>query len=665
MILIRWFLWISLSLLLLGINEVDGILWDFRINRLVRNKRKTQKTKLDQIGNGVVIQPIDPKEVHYNIVKPSIQIKNQSHPVIEIDDQKEPELKLEDFDWVSGNEFEGVVNMPVNCLTNWKVINPYAIRCPTFYEHDRYGGGRTVIGTAVHPEEIEHNIIPGFMCQKQTWVTECTEAWYWSTTVKNYVESSPVVEMECLMALAKEKVGTYVDPFFPPAECAWNANSRSSKEFVTLHPHDVRFDFYQYSKVDPLFVGGKCNEKSCPTIHQHVIWIGKNPVPLEGTCNLDRWRQSDIFALETHTSEKKVSDKVTIYLEFIESATYGMRSTKNACWTRFCDVPGIRFNDGEWWGIKSGHNVALDFLPECGKKSLITLHHAVNQDSEFKNRLSLKHYKCTEVLTKLISGSVITPMDISYLISDRPGLQSYYRFSAKQKGNGPVMGGGNNYMIEQKECMYQFVLLESDRFNITKQSDQINVGMTLQGDHIYINLTDFQHTKGNKSNDINRFTMTVNGYLKTGNVLVLPVDEITSESVDNTLYTPIGYHLIEEEEIGNYTTIGDAIEKILILDPRLNRTDIVEETVHFVNNIGKTVSSFFQGTSSLLWWGVTSVFFLVIVLLMRKCGVIDWLLKKKKPKSVERMNKYNSESNRMVDNKTSHGNVNGGFFGNV
>ncbi|ACX83608.1 virion transmembrane glycoprotein [Hapavirus ngaingan] len=541
-----------------------------------------------------------------------------------------------------------LMNFPVKCVGDWKEVDLSSIRCPRFSNLDMMNEGRREIGLAIHPVVSDGVIAQGLLCQKQKWISECSETWYWTTEETSYVENEPVSGDECLLAYSQFKVGKHIEPAFPPFACYWNSVNKVHQSYITLHDHDVKLDPYTDKFIDPILYGGQCEGSLCPTIHDNVYWIEKDDGEDLTICNLHHWEHSKIYALTGESSEVLKDDesydyryKELIYLSFLESGSYGMRSTKNACKTDICGVKGIRFSTGEWWGIVDREKTYLEVaFPDCTPNIDITLHHLHSGSSHIYEHNVFKDYHCKDVISRLMSGAKVSPTDISLLVPDQPGIGHAYKIDIvgarnTQNQNSPVP---YSLQFKQRVCLYQLIDTTGQSFNVegNPEGGRVKVGVSHSGGDVYINISQFEATMTGQrevadSGDEQVLiwtaegtkTYSINGmYLRTKNntptQLIFPSSAMLEGLYDESLLYPVSLDILQRPRVLIVGPQDDYVKKILENDNTLNRTDIIEGTKKAINSFVDKITGVFKGFTQIIWWGITGVCTIILWKLYRK-----------------------------------------------
>lgn len=116
------------------------------------------------------------------------------------------------------------------------------------------------------------------------------------------------------------------------------------------------------------------------------------------------------------------------------SDSFREKSFDHACKIKWCNLPGIRFSDGEWMQLNypkdmdSAKTMWIRSLPICDPNAKIS----------FADTYAIEHYtidsvlavffysKCLDTLNKLNMDEPVSPLDISHLAQVYSGIGPYY-----------------------------------------------------------------------------------------------------------------------------------------------------------------------------------------------------------------------------------------------
>ncbi|AJR28410.1 glycoprotein [Chaco virus] len=346
---------------------------------------------------------------------------------------------------------------PVEKDIHWHPINYTSIRCP-IRAGDQYPGYSANVQFRV-PYSDSSNIINGHSCHKTQWVSECTETWYWTTDVKQYIRVLPVSLNECLEEKEKRGQGKSIAPFFEAPVCQWANTVRKENSFVILNEKRVQLDPYNGNVVDPLFPNGRCSTpvKGCPTIQDNVLWFTTED-PIKGV----HMRTINLKYAPPRGDMKELS----IWGE-------GVPVTKmsKSCKMSYANEEGVRFESGLWGipipGSDGKFTQWKDNLENCPEGTLLKLPNAHEEISEHQIEIEdlVLSLTCFEMINNFRDTGKISFTDLALLTPDHPGLGNVYRINKgvleassafyqqckiKPNKNDVICYGGNDFNTENK-----------------------------------------------------------------------------------------------------------------------------------------------------------------------------------------------------------------------
>ncbi|AGO44083.1 G [Niakha virus] len=325
-----------------------------------------------------------------------------------------------------------VFHYPIEKDIHWYPANHSSLRCPIRSASitDTPTGGVTIS----IPSNPSNNDLPGFSCHKTEWISECTETWYWSTDVKQYIRPVSVTADECKKAQRDKEVGTEITPFFTAPVCQWSNTVRKVNSFVITNKKNVKFDPYNLDFIDPILVGGRCkgNQESCPTIQAGVIWLPRLQ-PTKATS----W--TNIYA-----KYKRVGPHMGDWKFWgggMPTSTF-----KDACKMEFRGKEGIRVSSGFWFHIPQMDDVEFKTeygkLAHCVSSKEIKFPSAHEEVAEHEMEIQdlILTLRCRDIIDKYEETGSISFMDLALFDPDNEGPAHIYRIN-----KGKLEAGLVNY----------------------------------------------------------------------------------------------------------------------------------------------------------------------------------------------------------------------------
>ncbi|AJR28354.1 glycoprotein [Mossuril virus] len=525
--------------------------------------------------------------------------------------------------------FDNILTFPIHCKEPWQPITSQNLNCPSFNNISVEAKASFKIGTVHHPLTSSRLTVDGYLCHKQSWVSQCVETWYFSTTETNTISNLPITRDECEEAITTYEMGEYTNPFFPPFYCSWCSTQTDQKTFVIVEPHSVREDVYNGTFVDPLFIGGSCRLDYCNTIHPNVLWVPRGISMRKDVCNQKLWESGTVFGV---LEEKEGDMHYGIEEQMIRSSIYGVRRLEGACYRGVCGRFGIRFPSGEWWGL-SGNEVVrwvLRILKRCEKGERVSLSHDNHDERMAETQELMRTMMCENVRSRILSNDPISPNDLNYLLPVNPGIGQTYRVFKRILTRGDHGGPQSELYMEQRPCMYRIIHNVSKIINQT--SGSWIIGQLFDGTPVQLNNSIFDRPNYlNQSDGRSRdgwYVLSYNGLIKYRTTLYTPsAVENGAEGLgffkDRTnlllLDSPRTVAISNQMELVNniYTSIFHS-----------NTTSVFSKVESAIRAAKNAVASYFSQLTNIAWWVGTGCIGIIALLIWKRCHCYNLLCKK-------------------------------------
>nr|QNS83654.1 glycoprotein [Chandipura virus] len=311
------------------------------------------------------------------------------------------------------------IAFPESTKLDWKPVTKNTRYCPMGGEWFLEPGLQEESFPSSTPIGATPSKSDGFLCHAAKWVTTCDFRWYGPKYITHSIHNIKPTRSDCDSALASYKSGTLINPGFPPDSCGYASVTDSEFLVIMITPHHVGVDDYRGHWVDPLFVGGECDQSYCDTIHNSSVWIpadtkkknicGQSFTPLTVTVAYDKTKDITAGAL--------------VFKSKYHSHMEGART----CRLTYCGRTGIKFPNGEW--------VSLDVKTKIQEKQLLPLFKECPAGTEVRSTLQsdgaqvltseiqrlLDYSLCQNTWEKVDRKEPLSPLDLSYLASKSPG----------------------------------------------------------------------------------------------------------------------------------------------------------------------------------------------------------------------------------------------------
>lgn len=303
----------------------------------------------------------------------------------------------------------------------WSVANVSTIDCTTGGYRDANDAGFKI---QVYAPLLKKNYTSeGYLCIKTELITECSENFFGGQTIKYYSNSVSVSPSECSEAIFKWLTGDLKMREHPAPSCSWMRSSSEQSIYIEIRQHPVLFDPYTNNKISDLFIKGQCNQASCETTREGVLWMSyDNHLP---QCFKEILSPIYIFAQE----------KENKHYEFW-SPDYPLRSAKRLCIKEFCGMRGFMFDDGTWIGVKKEDIPPQDKLGEYLYKLERCEHHSqisiqpeeiMMQEVEHTVFGLFMRRECEKTKERLLKGDIVSRIELQTLTPRSPGRHYVYR----------------------------------------------------------------------------------------------------------------------------------------------------------------------------------------------------------------------------------------------
>ncbi|QDW81032.1 glycoprotein [Blanchseco virus] len=303
---------------------------------------------------------------------------------------------------------------PRDELYTWKPIRSSELSCPPFFPITTGSGKISVTYATPGPMTTESATITGYSCYKSIFSVKCSENFVGWQTISHTIRPTEVSHRECLDEYRRIKTGSLPAAHeFPAPNCGWWADRWAEKEYITLIHHPVSFDPYSLEFFDPLFPGGKCNNRVCSLIHQGGIWIQTEEHV--GIC--ENWH-SGIGHVGL------VKNELVLFPMIGE-----VRSLQGACTLKFCGHIGYRLATGEFF--------KLDFyslpkrIPFCEKGVQVRLDSPRGMTYEIEEKVMKEEdrLECLTSVALMQSTGHASQYLLSTLVPRHAGPGDAYRLS--------------------------------------------------------------------------------------------------------------------------------------------------------------------------------------------------------------------------------------------
>ncbi|AJR28389.1 glycoprotein [Sweetwater Branch virus] len=399
-------------------------------------------------------------------------------------------------------------NYPFNCKNEVKLTLD-GLQCPLDYNTFNLRSDElSEVGTMCRPNPLAKDLEDGFLCYKDTWVTKCSESWYFSKTISNHIVHEPISKSECIEALATYKMGKHVEPFFPAPSCYWAADNEETVTFINIKEHPVILDPYSGKIKDPLIDNNLCDDDFCPTRAHQTHWLRNLKPNIMERCNNDTWECHPIKVYYGWVAKKRPTNvgHDLNYVQtglIIESQYIGHIVMSDLCTIKFCSKLGYLFPDGSWWELKfpldhlllKNHQL-LENSGSCSDRShgdTLTKDQRGNkigyedlevdlEGLELRQKSRNLNLICLDKVANIRNRKEVNILDISYLTPKHPGHGTAY-YLYEDTSNASITH------VKAYSCNYKLIQIHgadmNGRVNMSNSED-LNITILDSGDNMTI-----------------------------------------------------------------------------------------------------------------------------------------------------------------------------------
>ena len=175
---------------------------------------------------------------------------------------------------------------------------------------------------------------------------------------------------QCKDALKDHINGLDQGPQIPMKRCRWMDTKTNEKISYKITSHKAYYDIYDESYVNPLFLGGRCQQSPCSTSTDSTIWLPKREyVPACQITPATAYYVSERFEVETVDGVGNIDRKKKVQcnknsLIIIEG--HDPLPIQSICKMKVCGKEGYRFQTGIWASITAlDQEHIFKSVPEC------------------------------------------------------------------------------------------------------------------------------------------------------------------------------------------------------------------------------------------------------------------------------------------------------------
>ncbi|AJR28311.1 glycoprotein [Aruac virus] len=481
-------------------------------------------------------------------------------------------------------------------------------KCPIFKDPLSVHSRSEILIHMQRPSHPEGIFVQGYLCEAQSWMSRCKETWYFSYEETQKVEKQTAELEKCHEAIRLLEEGNPVIPRYPLALCYWNADHTETIVYHTVTRHTAALNPYTSHLVDPVMLRGNCalNSTACPTSHASVLWIKDSHHSDHTVCTKEDWED---YEMSVHLTGLQVAGNKWETVHLLEGEGIGTKVLEKSCKMCFCGTTGIRFDDSEWWTFKGytqsqkgGAEIrfkdVMEGLPDCDqrKSKEIGISHPHFSESYGRKEVGnmLRALQCNNAIGKLMEGEHLTPIDISSLAQEKPGLGLMYRLHRDKSGF---------FDLQWAHANYSLILYKPDPLLNSIGLDYLQNPVTLDE---WV------------TSDIPGIQIGVNGIIrridknKTLEILapqiMLQMGELSPEFAKKIAVKRIDW--IDDK--GESNIIDD--DGVDIPRGELDRTNVVDGVRNWVEKVRDTISGWTSGIKAVLG---TAVLIVMVVILWR------------------------------------------------
>ncbi|QVG74766.1 glycoprotein [Mononegavirales sp.] len=312
---------------------------------------------------------------------------------------------------------------PIKTGPNWSIVNPFNLKCPLrSKKFDTEYHTKIDEVTILEINSSDNIMISGYLCHKIKYIVTCEENFFGGKTIKRRIELPSITYEECFSAINKFKQTELILTGSPEPVCHYMETTDTAHVEVDVKNHNVLLDPYTMEVVDPIFLSGRDKGKIIHTVHQDVMWLGDYPSK-SPSCPSIKSSSGFLF-------KEKGVEKTSLSSLFLQTHSGKILSFHNSCLSKYCDIEGVRFNDGEWFALADMYNqthVSIEQLKYCENGSNIFLDKSSDIRLYDQSMISLlAHEKCVEAIAKLIGDKAISQYDVSFLAQSSEGPGPIY-----------------------------------------------------------------------------------------------------------------------------------------------------------------------------------------------------------------------------------------------
>lgn len=319
--------------------------------------------------------------------------------------------------------------VPAEGNYSWRPIPISQLRCPPRYltkkpDKDSLVSVRTVRFDYDYTSDA---MLDGYLCHKVEWAVLCSTNFLNQHSFQYALTPQKVTEIECKEAIHQYEAQGRTDPHFPSPNCGWMRESWTELSFVEITPHQIHYDPYTGSLLDPQFVGGRCRASPCLCIHNGTMWIGGQKEPQ--LCK----RQVEGTATLAYDPKGKTKD-MTVF-----GAELRPISLAHACRLNFCEREGFRLETGDFIQIRVQNSPMIAsrlnmYSRRCEEGKTVGLHSSSSHTQavdlaliDEQDRLS-----CIQTSLVIMSTNKASPTELTHFSPRFPGNGIAYRIHMNQ-----------------------------------------------------------------------------------------------------------------------------------------------------------------------------------------------------------------------------------------
>ncbi|AFS65336.1 G protein [Tibrovirus congo] len=415
-----------------------------------------------------------------------------------------------------------VINYPTACHTYQEVLYQ-GLECPEPAISYKLDNNETVAyGQICRPQLASKDILEGYLCYKDTYISSCEETWYFTSQVKQTIVHEHVSDAECIESLAYYKSGIVETPMFLNVDCYWNAINSIKKSYLIIVYHPVPFDPYTNSIKDAVVKNSEdVNSWIRDTHYPFTKWIRDFNGTAEEKCDAQHWECFKVNLYKgwiyspPHTKNTIGSSTQTGLI--LESDIYSHTLIRDLCRFQFCGIHGFVFQDQSWWDLQL--NVSLSSListehlsgaPDGHCKKVNEIGHAELEPNWEKilsvDDYDIRHQLCLDTLASVLGGGFLTARDLLKFAPMRPGLgPAYFLFNPNKRERAVhvwTAGATTSSILWKSTCKYELIDIPqlNDTGIITYEKLDNIIGKILRND-VGVSFKDLGFTENELTDD--------------------------------------------------------------------------------------------------------------------------------------------------------------------